>query len=320
MILVHRFKKRGMVEGSLADLQKSHGCWAECINPSIKELEDISKKTNIALSDLREVLDKDERPKVADLEHYSLIIVREPITKSHAITTAPISVFLSKNKNNVLTITLSESDTLDRLKELVRTDKIDVSKKGISFFIFRLIDEVINGFFHIMDDLEKSIERIEQRVVNTPEKVSVKNILSIKKTLIFFHKALTGNREVLAAIDKEYVTHIDKNELHHFRTSLEDLSQLIDTEGTYRDILTGTLEIYLSSVSNSMNKVMKTLTVGASFILIPTLISGIYGMNFNPSLFNMPELYWKYGYFFALGLMVLSVALSYWFFKRKGWI
>ncbi|MBL7056171.1 magnesium/cobalt transporter CorA [Candidatus Woesearchaeota archaeon] len=320
MIIVHRFKKRGMVEGSLTDLQKSHGCWAECINPSAKELADISEKAKIPLTDLQEVLDKDERPKVADLEHYSLIIIREPLTKNHAIKTTPISIFLSKKKNNIITITLSESDALDRLKELVRTEKVDVSKNGLSFFVYRLIDEVINDFFHIMDDLEEKIDHVEERVVNTPEKVSVKNIFSIKKTLIFFHKALVGNREVLAAIDKEYVAHIDKKTLHHFRTSYEDLSQLIDTEGTYRDILTGTLEIYLSSVSNNMNKVMKTLTVGASFILIPTLISGIYGMNFNPSIFNMPELYWKYGYFFALGFMGLSVILSYWFFKRKGWI
>jgi len=100
----------------------------------------------------------------------------------------------------------------------------------------------------------------------------------------------------------------------------DDVTQLIDTEGTYRDILTGTLDIYLTSVSNDLNKVMKTLTIVASFVLIPTLITGVYGMNFNVnSPFNMPELTWQYGYFFALGLMALSIILTYVFFKRKGW-
>ena len=95
---------------------------------------------------------------------------------------------------------------------------------------------------------------------------------------------------------------------------------MIDTEGTYRDILTGTLDVYLSSVSNNLNKVMKTLTIGASFILIPTLISGIYGMNFQ----YVPEMHTalgqRFGYYFALGFMVLSVVVSYLFFKKKGWL
>jgi len=91
--------------------------------------------------------------------------------------------------------------------------------------------------------------------------------------------------------------------------------------GTYRDILTGTLDIYLSSISNNLNQVMKTLTIVASFVLIPTLISGIYGMNFsNASPYNMPELFWKYGYFFALGLMLASMILTYVFFRKKGWL
>ena len=100
-----------------------------------------------------------------------------------------------------------------------------------------------------------------------------------------------------------------------------DVTQLIDTEGTYRDILTGTLDVYLSSVSNNLGQVMKTLTVISAFVLIPTLITGIYGMNFSKaSQYNMPELYWQYGYFFALGLMLISMIVAFVFFKRKGWL
>jgi magnesium transporter len=100
----------------------------------------------------------------------------------------------------------------------------------------------------------------------------------------------------------------------------DDVTQLIDTEATYRDILTGTLDIYLSSVSNNLNQVMKTLTIVASFVLIPTLISGIYGMNFQ----FMPEIHTelgkKFGYYFALGLMAFSVIFTYLFFRKKGWM
>ncbi|GAF98229.1 unnamed protein product, partial [marine sediment metagenome] len=193
--------------------------------------------------------------------------------------------------------------------------------KGISFFTYRLLDEVLDAYFFVLDKLEEKIDLIEDHVIEKPDKISVRNIFSVKKTLIYFHKALTANREVISSIEKEYVADIDKKNIKRFRALYNDVTQLIDTEGTYRDILTGTLDVYLSSVSNNLNKVMKTLTIGASFILIPTLIASIYGMNFaNNSQFNMPELYWQYGYFFALGVMVLSITITYIFFKKKGWL
>ena len=169
-----------------------------------------------------------------------------------------------------------------------------------------------------MDD---RIDVIEDKVIEKPDKTTVKSIFTIKKTLIYFHKALTANREVISAIEKEYVANIDKKNIKRFRALYNDVTQLIDTEGTYRDILTGTLDVYLSSVSNNLGQVMKTLTVISAFVLIPTLISGIYGMNFNnASQYNMPELYWQYGYFFALGLMLISMIVAYVFFRKKGWL
>ena len=149
----------------------------------------------------------------------------------------------------------------------------------------------------------------------------MQHIFSIKKTLIFFHRALTANREVISSIEKEYVANIDKKNIKRFRALYNDVAQLIDMEGTYREILTGTLDIHLSSTSNNLNQAMKTLTIVASFVLVPTLISGIYGMNFvNNSPYNMPELYWQYGYFFALGLMLFSIIAVYIFFKKKKWL
>ena len=321
MLRVYKFQKKEVVAGSLNDLGSVAKCWVDCINPSQKELKEISERAKINLHILKETLDKRERPKVIDLENYSLIVVRAPWVEHDHIRTTPICIFISKNKNNVITITLKETHSIMKISEMVKTNKIDLHNNGLSFFVYRLLDEVLETYFYIMDTLEEKIDKIEDRVVSEPDKVSVKNIFSVKKTLIFFHKALTANREVIASIEKEYVAHIDKKNVKRFRTLYDDVTQLIDTEGTYRDILTGTLDIYLTSVSNNLNQVMKTLTIVASFVLIPTLISGIYGMNFNiNSPFNMPELAWKYGYFFALGLMALSITLTYIFFKRKGWM
>jgi len=321
MLKVYKFQKGGVVSGSINDLGNTSKCWADCINPTKKELKDISEKAKIPLNDLKNVLDEEERPKVSDLENYSLIIVRTPWIEHDEMLTTPVSIFISKNKNNIITIALKEVNSIYKIKQLVASKKIDPYDKGISFFTYRIIDEVLDAYFLIFDTLEDKMDVIEDKVIEKPDKTTVKSIFIIKKTLIYFHKALTANREVISAIEKEYVANIDKKNIKRFRALYNDVTQLIDTEGTYRDILTGTLEVYLSSVSNNLGQVMKTLTVISAFVLIPTLISGIYGMNFNnASLYNMPELYWKYGYFFALGLMLISMIVAYVFFRKKGWM
>jgi magnesium transporter len=321
MLKVYKIQKGGVKSGSLSDLGNSSICWADCVNPTNKELKDISEKAKIPLNELKNVLDEDERPKVSDLENYSLIIVRTPWIEHDEILTTPVSIFISKNKNNVITITLQEVSSIKKIKQLFAAKKIDLHEKGISFFTYRLIDGVLEAYFSILDVLEEKMDMIEDHVIEKPDKISVKNIFTVKKTLIFFHKALTANREVISAIEKEYVANIDKKNIKRFRALYNDVTQLIDTEGTYRDILTGTLDVYLSSVSNNLGQVMKTLTVISAFVLVPTLISGIYGMNFNnASQYNMPELYWQYGYFFALGLMMISMIIAFVFFRKKGWL
>jgi len=320
MLRVYKVQKGGVKSGSLNDLSSSSICWADCTNPTKKELKDISEKAKIPLNELESVLDEDERPKVSDVEKYSLIIVRTPWIKDDDILTTPLSIFISKDKNNIITITLKETHAIRKIKKLIDTKKIDLYSMGMSFFTYKLLDEVLDAYFFVLDTLEERIDLIEDHVIEKPDKISVRNIFSVKKTLIYFHKALTANREVISSIEKEYVTNIDKKNIKRFRALYNDVTQLIDTEGTYRDILTGTLDVYLSSVSNNLNKVMKTLTIGASFILIPTLISGIYGMNFQ----YVPEMHTalgqRFGYYFALGFMVLSVVVSYLFFKKKGWL
>ena len=321
MLRVYKFQKGGVKAGSLNDLGSTSKCWAECINPTKNELKDISEKAKIQLNELKNVLDEEERPKVSDLENYSLIIVRTPFIEHDEIITTPVSIFISKNKNNVITITLKEVKSINKVKQLIASKKIDIYEKGISFFTYRLLDEVLGAYFSILDTLEEKIDYIEDKVIEKPDKLTVEHIFSVKKTLIFFHRALTANREVISSIEKEYVANIDKKNIKRFRALYNDVTQLIDMEGTYRDVLTGILEIYISSISNNLNQVMKTVTIVASFVLIPTLISGIYGMNFSKaSPYNMPELYWQYGYIFALGLMLTSIIGTYIFFKKKGWL
>ena len=321
MLKVYSFEKGLVKSSSSEDLGTTETCWTDCTKPTEEELNDISKNANIPLTDLQEVLDEEERPKVSDLEEYSLIIVRAPSEENGDISTTPIAIFVSKKKNNVITICLKETKAIGKMEELTKANKIELYEKGTGFFVYRLIDEILNEYFAILDKIEQKIDETEDDVVTKAESFTVRSIFSVKKTLIFFQRALIANREVITAIEKEYITNIDKKNIKRFRTLYNDVTQLVEAVGTYRDILTGILEVYLSSVSNNLNKVIKTLTIISSFVLIPTLIASIYGMNFaNNGSFNMPELYWKYGYLFALGLMAFSVIAVYVYFRRKAWM
>ena len=167
-----------------------------------------------------------------------------------------------------------------------------------------------------MDLLEDRVESVEDMLLKTQDTKIVHTIFSIKKKMIYLHKSLLANREVISGIEKEYVKQISKKDAKRFRDIYNDIVQLIDMGDTYREILTGILDTHLTSISNSLNEVIKKLTVYASFVLVPTLISGIYGMNFRV----MPEIYWQYGYAFSLGLMAVSIFALYIFFNQKKWI
>lgn len=315
---IYTYEKGVLKEGKVDDLlHPNKVVWADYLSPSKNELNELSDVSGIPLDDLKEALDEEERPKVMDLEKYSLLIFRAPLFGKDEITTKPISIFLSRQQNDVITLRLSESKSIERINNIIKTDGGNkLFEKGAVVFVYRLIDEILTSFFNVLDDIDEKIDKIESRVFEKPDTATIEQIFQVKKTLIYFHRALTADREVISAIEKEYAFHIQRRDIKQFRTLYNDIVQLIDMESTYRELLTGTLDMYLSSVSNNLNTVMKKLTAMASFVLVPTLITGIYGMNFQ----FMPELYWKYGYYMSLGLMVFSVVGMYFFFRRKGWI
>ncbi|MBU0628979.1 MAG: magnesium/cobalt transporter CorA [Nanoarchaeota archaeon] len=290
--------------------------WIDIFKPTKAELQLISDNIGISIKDLEVSLSEEQRPKIVDLDGpFDLIVFGAPSFESKSITTTPVFIYTSKKHNFVITIRNADTKSISRLKESIETKK-SLFYKGSSYFIYRLLDEIINTYFNVLDDIGDKVESIEENTITNHDMKMVKGIFEIKKTLIYFTKSLGANREVVTSIEKEYLTEIDKKTAKAFRTVYNDTIQLIEMSSTQRDILTGLLELQLSAISNDLNKVMKTLTVGATYILIPTLIASIYGMNFK----YIPELGWKYGYLFAIGMMVVSMLAVHSYFKKKKWI
>lgn len=293
--------------------------WVDCVQPTGKDFETLSKKTGIPADDFKNSIDPLKRPHVLLHDEYSTIIFRAPCEEHGSVVNTPLGVFFFKR--DIITIHHKRIKALDSFRALPRGELLVIFRKGAPYFVYRFMDTAISDFFDITAQLEANIDALEQRVLSdTPSNIT-KQIFLQKRVIIYSHKALVANRDVISSIEKHYLREFRKDDLRLFRDLYNDVSQLIDLFSTYREMLTSILDMYLSSVSNNLNKIVKALTAISAFIFIPTLIAGIYGMNFQPvSSYNMPELQWKYGYFFALGLMIISVCTVFVWFRRRKWI
>ncbi len=294
--------------------------WIDCYKPNVKELSLLVQKTGLPLTRLKSYLHDQARPHVVEMKDFSLIIFGVPVFKNNKVHITTLNIFLF-GSNNILTLHNEDLSVLKRITSMIKKDHPTLLDNP-SHFVFNVMAEVINDYFAILEQLHARVDTLEDEILNKPRFTQTREIRDFKKNILYVHRALTANREVIVSIEKEYLSKISKQEIKKYRFIYNDLVQLIDMNETYRDILTTAMELYLTNISNTLNNTVKRLTGWGGLILIPTLIASIYGMNFHDtaSKYNMPELQWKFGYFFALGLIVGSIILLYYYFKKKDWL
>lgn len=306
-----KINEKGVEKGGIEDLQKATFTWLDIVNPSDSELKQIYEKTGIPIEDLKDSISQWQRPIALNLGEYSEIVIRE-VKKTEETETIPIATFLSQKY--IITIRKEETQAFRRIKEYSEERIAMFKDPGI--FVKRLLEEVNDEYFQALDVLDELIDDLEDEAFENPTKKVAEKVFRVKKELIRINKSASANREMVAGIEKEYITQIPKRHIKEFRDIYNDCVQIREIGETYRDIVTGILDVYLSSVSANLNITMKKLTAYGALILFPTLISGIYGMNFK----FMPELGWQKGYIFALSLMIFSVIVLYIYFKKLDYI
>ena len=317
-VQIEKLEKGTIKQGIFDDLKSELVVWADFIKPTELELNTIARFTGIDVAELNDFLEETARPMLTNIERYSVIVLRAPLFEPKAISTQPVVVIISKTTNDIITLHKEPLRSIQRIRALPEKRKAAVFVKGPTYILFRLMDEIINTYHSVLENIDDTMSFIEKGIYTARPGARdiLREIVELKKTLIYFHKALSANREVVAAIEKEYGDFLEKRDLSKFRLLYSDTTQLIELSATYRDILTSTLEVHLSMISNALNATMKRMTAWAALILVPSLIAGIYGMNFR----YLPEIEWKYGYFFALGLMVTAIISLYYYFKRIDWL
>lgn len=299
-----------------SDLISEQGArvWLDVADPSNRDLAMLQDEFSLHPLSIEDTRHRNQRPKVEVFESYFFVVLHAvSLDRRDELLDSEIHAFAGHR----YLITLRYPPVWDITKVLARWDRQpELTHEGGGFLLYALLDEVVDDYFDVIDRFEDMGEEIEDRVfADEPDPDVQEAIFRLKRKVVTFRRLVIPLREVLDLVQEQPGFVTDKLR-PYFRDVADHVIRSIEFVDNIRDLLTSALEAQLSQVSNRLNVVMKQLTSWAAIILIPTLIAGIYGMNF----VHMPELRWRYGYAYALGLMAASMFVLYRVFKRRDWL
>jgi magnesium transporter len=264
---------------------------------------------------MEDIVNTQHRPKMEDSGGYIFIVLRmlSYDDKAGEIKSEQISLVLGSNF--VISFQESCGDVFEPVRDRIRKGKGRIRKMGADYLTYALLDAIIDNYFVVLERLGEIIEDTEDDLVRQPTSNTLQAIHSLKREAITLRKSVWPLREVISDMTRSETPLIQDSVNIYLRDIYDHIIQVIDTIESFRDMVAGMLDIYLSSLSNRMNEVMKVLTIFASIFIPLTFITGIYGMNFA----FMPELGWRWGYPAVLILMALAAAAMLIYFRRKKW-
>lgn len=282
----------------------------------VKIIEELGKNYNFHPLILEDIVDTDQRPKIKDFGDYIFIILKMHYYDKENNEIEIEQVSLIFGKNYVISFQEREGDVFDSIRERIRNNIGRIRKARADYLIYALMDAIIDNYFTILEKLGEETEDLEAKVIKNPVPANLQIIYRLKSELIFLRKSVWPLREVISILEKGESVLIDKSTNIYLRDIYGHTIQVMDTVETLRDVISGTLEVYLSSVSNRMNEIMKVLTIIATIFIPLTFIVGIYGMNFQ----YMPELKWVWSYpVVLLGMLIIGIIMVF-YFRRKKWM
>jgi magnesium transporter len=265
---------------------------------------------------LEDILNTDQRPKMEDFDTYLYIVLKMLHNgKSPQTVTEQISLILGPNY--VISFQEGiEGDVFNAIRERIRTGKGRIRSMGADYLAYSLIDAIVDNYFIIIEKMGERIEDLEDELIKSPVAETLQEIHILKREMIFLRKAVWPLREVVSSMGRGETPLIKDSTRIYLRDVYDHTIQVIDAIETSRDMLSGMLDIYLSSMSHKMNEIMKFLTIIGTIFIPLTFIVGVYGMNFE----HMPELKWRLGYFGLWAVMSGIAVFMLLYFRKKKWL
>jgi magnesium transporter len=268
---------------------------------------------------LEDVANSRQRPKFEEYENHAFIVVRMPEILEHVIKMEQVSMFLGPNF--VVTFQEWKGDCFEPVRKRIR-ESTRSRLLNADYLAYALLDAIVDSYFPVLEGLSERLDEMEEQIALAPTAEIVGRVFATKHDLLALRRAIWPTRDMLNALIRDPAPMFSDSTKTYLRDCYDHAVRIVDLVETYRDLNSGLMEFYQSSVGHRMNEIMKVLTIIATIFIPLTFIAGIYGMNFNVerSPWNMPELNWYWGYPIIIAVMVLVTFGMVVYFRRKGWL
>lgn len=262
-----------------------------------------------------DIVNASQRPKLEDYGPYLFLVVKALVWDQEAAEYRGEQISLVLAQNFLVTFEESQSHLLEAVGQRLTDGKGRLRGQGVDYLAYSLLDAVVDSFFEVLENLGDQVEAVEEVLLANPGKEVLRRLHLLKRRALLLRRAVWPLREVIAALERQEGGLVRASTRLYLRDVYDHTIQIMDTADTSRDLLAGLLDLYLSSVSNKLNEVMKVLTIIATLFIPLTFLAGVYGMNFK----HMPELEWPWGYPAVLVVMAASALGMLLYFRRKKW-
>ena len=286
--------------------------WVDFETPTEAELGLLTKKFGFHNLAVEDVSKGRQRPKIENYEGYDFIVLRTPakdLASAHQF-----NIFLSKKY--IVTVNLhpvpEEAAAIEKAAK-----NPELLRKGPDAVLYSILDAFVDAYFPALKELDDQVDRIEEEIVSGKASPRILHrLLLLKRRAANLRRITWPMRDLANSLARGESNYISEKNLIYFRDIHDHLVRIVEQVDVTRDMISTTMEAYLSVVSNNLNVAMKKLTAIATILFVPALIAGVYGMNFK----YMPELGWEHGYYFALGAMAVVTGGLYLYFKQREWL
>lgn len=269
-----------------------------------------------------DIVNTDQRPKIEEYDGQLFIVAKmlrhadrgESNDAPRAVTVEQVSLLVMEK--TVISFQQRPGDVLDPLRNRLRSGKGSVRRRGADYLAYSILDAIADHYFILLEKIEERIAPMEEAAIADPQTETVLEIHRLKRELLLLRKSLWPMREVIYRLSRDDLSLVAAETRPFLRDLYDNVIHVIELIENFQEIISGAMEIYLSSISNRMNNIMKVLTIISTIFIPLTFIAGVYGMNF----VYMPELAWSWSYPATLVVMATVAGLMLRFFRRKKWI
>lgn len=282
----------------------------------IEVIEKLGKAFDFHPLILEDVVSTRQRPKFEDYEKDIFVVLKMLSYNDEQRVVEAEQVSLILGSNFVISFQERVGDVFDSVRDRLRNAKGRIRRQGADYLAYSLLDAIVDSYFAILEKVGDKIELLEDELVSDPDEKTLQGIYRLKREMISLRRSVWPLRELINGVQRSESALICESTGVYLRDVYDHTIQIIDTIESFRDVVSGMLDTYLSSISNRMNAVMKVLTIIATLFIPLTFVAGIYGMNFE----HMPELKWRYGYAAVWAVMLVMAVFMLAYFRRKKWL